>query len=618
MRLYLFAFYFYITFVCSFVGGSFAAGTNNWKLKAEQTGFKETGTYEEVERICFQLARDFSSAVRCQSIGQTSEGRNIYSIIASRTGALDPGTAKNKNIPVVLMIAGTHSGEIDGKDAGLILLREWLSTHQKNPLNELIIAWIPVLNVDGHEDRGRFNRPNQNGPLEQGARTTAQRININRDWILGQSTEVRSVLRWMNRWDPLAIIDLHVTDGLKFRHKVSITLSTEYSVNQTLKNKTAELHQHILNEVTQLGHLPLGFYPQLRDVDNPGAGFLLEADAPRFSHVYAVLRNRIGLLIENYAWNDYATRIQTSKDTISAIAKSIAKQKQQLMQATRLADQQINQWSGAHVGMVWANSLELNTQLMPKFLELQGYRYQVHNDAPVVGGRNITYDETVPEVWRVPFFNEMRAVPESMVNLPHGGYVIPAAWAGLVKPYLIQHGIKFKTLTSSKKSLQLEALRVQPNDVVYDTESFQGRLRTNITGVWQVESIDLYKGALFVPIRQSKALLLAHLLEPFAPDSLSSWGLFNTAYEVSDYMANHRELELIRWMYEKNPKIKDTYGQELFDRLDDIKQSYEKRMLADENFKKDSQARIDFWLSYLPAFDTKLNLYPIYRSAYQL
>ena len=51
MRLYLFAFYFYITFVCSFVGGSFAAGTNNWKLKAEQTGFKETGTYEEVERI---------------------------------------------------------------------------------------------------------------------------------------------------------------------------------------------------------------------------------------------------------------------------------------------------------------------------------------------------------------------------------------------------------------------------------------------------------------------------------------------------------------------------------------------------------------------------------------
>ena len=124
------------------------------------------------------------------------------------------------------MIAGTHSGEIDGKDASLIYLKELLdNSDPRNPLNDMTVVWIPVFNVDGHEHRGRFQRPNQDGPFEQGERTTARRINLNRDWMLAQTPEMQSMLRLVNAWDPAVTIDLHVTDGLRFRHDVSLTVT---------------------------------------------------------------------------------------------------------------------------------------------------------------------------------------------------------------------------------------------------------------------------------------------------------------------------------------------------------------------------------------------------------
>ena len=73
------------------------------------------------------------------------------------------------------------------------------------------------------------------------------------------------------------------------------------------------------------GHHPLDFTPVLLDFENPRAGIMRDADAPRFSHVYAVLRNRIGLLVEDHAWDPYAKRVQTSKDVLSAALDVVSK-----------------------------------------------------------------------------------------------------------------------------------------------------------------------------------------------------------------------------------------------------------------------------------------------------
>ena len=234
-------------------------------LHAEKTGFRESGRYAEVEQVCRQWARHYPRWVKCESVGTTSEGRIIRSIVVSRSGFPKERSRTPPSRPVILIIGGTHAGEIDGKDAGLILLREWLASNAPdNPLNHLTLVFVPVFNVDGHENRGRHLRPNQNGPLESGERTTARRINLNRDWMLAQSPEMQSMLALVNRWDPLVTIDLHVTDGLRYRHDVALSVSPMFGTEPELKHGVEVLLRDSIEQLKRKGHTPLDFYPTLR------------------------------------------------------------------------------------------------------------------------------------------------------------------------------------------------------------------------------------------------------------------------------------------------------------------------------------------------------------------
>ncbi|WP_348235438.1 M14 family zinc carboxypeptidase, partial [Salmonella enterica] len=85
-------------------------------------------------------------------------------------------------------------------------------------LDRQVLLFVPVFNVDGHERFGAWNRPNQNGPEQMGWRVTAQNLNLNRDYMKADAPEMQAMLGLVNEWDPLAYIDLHVTDGAKFEH----------------------------------------------------------------------------------------------------------------------------------------------------------------------------------------------------------------------------------------------------------------------------------------------------------------------------------------------------------------------------------------------------------------
>ena len=99
----------------------------------------------------------------------------------STSGALDAKAAQARGLPVVLAQGGIHAGEIDGKDAVFLALRELLQARGPGPLDKQVLLFVPVFNVDGHENFRAWNRPNQRGPEQMGFRVTAQRYNLNRD-----------------------------------------------------------------------------------------------------------------------------------------------------------------------------------------------------------------------------------------------------------------------------------------------------------------------------------------------------------------------------------------------------------------------------------------------------
>jgi hypothetical protein len=103
------------------------------------------------------------------------------------------------------------------------------------------------------------------------------------------------------------------------------------------------------------------------------------------------------------------------------------------------------------------------------------------------------------------------------------------------------------------------------------------------------------------------------LFEPEAPDSLSRWGLFNTAYEITDHISNHRQLQIAQWMYGQDRRIRERYGEKLHRKLSSLRKEYQTRMDRDDRFHDDPDQRLDFWIREIPYHDPTYNKYPVMR-----
>src|ERR1700681_3742179 len=93
---------------------------------AEGSAYTRTGRYEEVERLCAAYAAKWPQVVRCFEFGRTPEGRPMLALVASRAQGLKAEEAAAHALPVLFIQGGIHAGEIDGKDAGFLALRELL------------------------------------------------------------------------------------------------------------------------------------------------------------------------------------------------------------------------------------------------------------------------------------------------------------------------------------------------------------------------------------------------------------------------------------------------------------------------------------------------------------
>ncbi len=292
---------------------------------AEQTRFRRTGRYEEVERLCRAYAQRWPEAVRSFEFGCTPEGRPLMAMAVSRTGALIPREILRRKLPVLMLQAGIHPGESDGKDAGFMMLREILEGRRAaGALDRIVILFVPVFSADGHERFGPWNRANQNGPEEMGWRANAQNLNLNRDYTKADTPEMQAMLRLMNEWDPLLCADLHVSDGADFEHDVSIQVEPLNIGAPELFAIGRSVRQYVVAHLAEKGSLPLTYYPVLAQRDNPAGGFIDLLFTPRYSTGYWILRNRFALLVETHSWKEYARRVRVTGEGIVKLAELFA------------------------------------------------------------------------------------------------------------------------------------------------------------------------------------------------------------------------------------------------------------------------------------------------------
>jgi predicted deacylase len=555
---------------------------------AERSGFETTGRYDEVVELCGAFQRAYPKLVRCFEFGRTPEGRPMMALAASAGGALEPGAARQRGLPVVLVQGGIHSGEIDGKDAGFLALRQLLEEQPAaGPLARQVLLFVPVFNIDGHERFGPWNRPNQRGPKEMGWRTTAQNFNLNRDYVKADSPEMQAMLRLVNEWDPLASIDLHVTDGAKFEHDVSIQVEPVYSGDAELRRAGAALRDGVIAELATKGSLPLPFYMSFVVDDDPMSGFVDGVAAPRFSHGYFQLRNRFGMLVETHSWKDYPTRVKVTRNTVLAVLGQVAAHGADWLKAAHEADARSSRLAGQGVPLDYA----AGERSRP--IEFRGYAY-TRTPSEISGGLVTRYDESRPQVWKVSLRDDVQ--PRVTVPAPGAGYLVPAAQAAAVADKLRLHGIAFRELNAALPQVLVETFRADKTS--FEARPFEGRQRLTAAGAWKSERRDLGRGALFVPIAQPKARLAMALLEPQAPDSLLSWGAFNAAFEMKEYMEPYVAEEVARQQLAADPSLAAEFA---------------KKLAADPAFAKDPAARLEFFYRRHSSWDERFNLYPVMR-----
>jgi len=553
---------------------------------AERSGFIETGRYEEVTALCDAFARRYPTSVRCITFGTSPEGRPMKALIASTSGALTPEQAQRRGLPVVLVQGGIHAGEIDGKDAGFLALHEVLEGKAATgALDKLVWVFVPVFNVDGHERFGAWNRPNQRGPKEMGWRTTAQNYNLNRDYLKADTPEMQAMLHLVQRWDPLVTVDLHATNGAQFEHDISIQVEPVHAGDAGLREAGLALRTGVIDDLAKQGSLPLPYYPSFVVNDDPTSGFEDSVPPPRFSHGYYLLRNRIAMLVETHSWKTYPVRVRITRNTVVSVLERVARERVSWQAVAKQADIAAASLGGRAEPLTYVAAPTART------VDFRGYAY-TRTMSEVSGAPMTRYDETTPQIWKVPLKDDIR--PGIVVEAPGAGYLVPAAEASWVAAVLKTHGVEYRLLG---KPWQGDADAFRARNASFGAGPVESHQRLTVEGDWQRETRGVQTGSLFVPIAQAKSRLVMALLEPQAPDSLLAWGRFNNAFERKEYMEDY---------------VAETVAREM---LQDpaVKAEFERKLRDDKAFAADPGARLAFFYRRHPSWDERYQLYPVLR-----
>ena len=190
-----------------------------------------------------------------ESLGQSPQGRTIW-LAKIAHGAVSPEALQKK--PTLLLQAGIHSGEIDGKDATLMFLRDLTKGKNTKLLHDVNLLFIPILNVDGHEWTSPYHRVNQRGPLNMGWRTTAQNLNLNRDYAKLAAPEMRALMKVFRQYHIDLYLDVHVTDGEHYQYDITMGFNQPFTAISPqsatwLKEKYVP---HVSQDLEKWGHIP--------------------------------------------------------------------------------------------------------------------------------------------------------------------------------------------------------------------------------------------------------------------------------------------------------------------------------------------------------------------------
>lgn len=556
----------------------------------EKNGFNKTPRFDETAKYSKMLA-DVSPLVSYISIGTSPQGREIPMLILDKDGLKSPEEIRAKGRVVILAEASIHAGEPDGKDAGLMLIRDIaIGGKNRGLLDNVSLLFIPIINVDGHEDFGSHYRINQNGPEEVGARFTSQKLNMNRDFIKADAPETRALLALYSKWMPELFIDIHVTNGADFQYVSTYGLDHCGFLAPSMLEWSKNIFEKQLKRGMASDGYPIFPYFEFNSYTNPGAGVLPDNFPPQYSNGYASANNRIGLLVENHIYKPYKERVTSAYNIIKNSMKILGENRSSLVKAVAKADEYISSESFRRDSLPLMFSHDRKISEEVDFLAWK--EKTVISD--LTGAQWTFSDRTAPVTIKMPMFVSYKA--DLKIKLPEA-YIIPQEQLETVA-LLDVHGILYKKL---EKDTMFEVETYRFINPKWSQYPYEGRFTLAIDYTVQREKIDFRKGDIIVYTSQPKAKIIAHMLEPKSPTSLVSWGFYNNWARPSTEF----------WIRLNYMEVK---GREMLAKDPALKAEFENKKATDPAFAKDPNAILQFFMSKVRKnVEPNVNRYPVAR-----
>ncbi len=581
-----------------------AKPNNVWITPTEKSNFVTTPNYAET-MSWFKKLSDASPLLTMISIGKSAEGRDIVMIIASSEKTIIASALKNSAKPLLLVQAGIHAGEIDGKDAGMMLLRDIAFGNKKNLLDDVNFLFVPILNVDGHERSAAFNRPNQRGPQNMGWRTNAENLNLNRDYAKQDTKEVQAVTRVMNEYDPLMYMDIHVTDGADYQYDITFGGHGSQGYSPSISNwLETKFKPYADKDLSSNGHIPGQLLFALNDRDFSQGNVLLLGE-PRFSDAYGNARHMASVLVENHSLKPFKQRVLGTYVLLESTLKLLATDGKYLREKT-LLDRALRE---TKVPMKWKvpqmkNAIAFESQtssqesskeaLAPDTLNFLGIESRINKSTIT----NSDYIEWMGKPMQMKVVNYKATEGTEFIVRPKA-YVVPASCYEVIAR-LKAHGIQMEILTQPRE-FAVEMYRI--HDAKFQNEQgnvapFEGHMQVAGTAVSEKRKEIFPAGSAYISTDQRLGDLTMLLLEPASSDSYFSWGFFHSIFQRTEYIEAY---------------VMEPMMTKMLTELPELKKEFEKKKADDPKFANNAYAISAWFYSKTKYYDERYLLYPVGR-----
>ena len=482
---------------------------------AEKSGFKATARHADVVALCEALAKA-SPLVTLGELGKSEEGRSLPLMIVADPPVASADQAKASGKLVVLLFGNIHAGEVCGKEALPILVRELTEKPGHPLLNNLILAVAPIYNADGNERVARTNRPGQVGPEDgMGQRPNAKGLDLNRDFIKIEAAETRALVGFLTAWDPHLVIDTHTTNGSYHRYSITYDGPKAPAGDSRV---VAFARDRLFPGAGALFEQATGRKSYLYgNFEEDHTKWTTVPAQPRFGTTYIGLRDRLSVLSEAYAYLPYKERIEATM--------SFAQSCLEFADANRDAIRDL---------LADSRKATIAAGLDPKPTDRVAIRSEARpfrDPVAILGfveriedGHAIPTD--VPKDYPCAVVQDFVATAD--VARPFA-YLIPPTQSAVVAT-LRRHGLAVESLRAPAR-LAVEVARI--DSFTRASRPFQGhRTIDDVATTTRVETRDLPAGTLVVRTAQPLGTLAVYLLEPRSEDGLTTWNAFDEALVV--------------------------------------------------------------------------------------